>query len=366
MATIGPQTLSQDLMTSAGKFVLAQKFTDLLLQQQPFLSLGGSGFTFVMGNIQTRIQDEARRFFDELGPRYNANLSDTESFTMLWQSLSEDDLGGMRAVGSDATARENFGAIFQEVAKQAVAIGADWVTLQQGLQALSGKLNEDYALYHDALNAEEHDLPGELSRDQQEIDELNRNIYQNINDIVSGSEKLSTGGSDLITGILTVVDVSEIVEAQNLEEGLEKTVEADPSPTFAIGAFQTLEEGSEELTQAQVDLKRNNDALAEAYQRLAHMRAAITVAKAIDSQIAQFAQALSAFQQANASLVSLWGATGGDGISGAMAQFAHEIDAAADADTAVNLLGQVQQALPQWQAVGQVLEQIKHGLSGAV
>ena len=91
-------------------------------------------------------------------------------------------------------------------------------------------------------------------------------LLDNIDDIVSGSEKLSTGGSDLITGILTVVDVSEIFEAQDLNETLEKTVEADPSPTFAIGAFQTLEEGSEELTQAQVELKSNNDALAEAYQ----------------------------------------------------------------------------------------------------
>ena len=167
-----------------------------------------------------------------------------------------------------------------------------------------------------------------------------------------------------MTGILTVVDVSEIFEAQDLNETLEKTVEADPSPTFAIGAFQTLEEGAEELTQAQVDLKHNNDALAEAYQRLAHTRAAITVAKAIESQSAQFKQALSDFEQANAGLITLWGATGKGGISEVMAQFAREIDAAADADTAIDLLRRVREAIPPWQAVGQVVEQIKHKLSG--
>ena len=364
MTSIGPQTLRQDLTTSAGKFALAQKFTDLLIQQQPFLSLGGSGFTFVMSRFQTKIQGEARRFFDEYGPRYSAILSATESFVALWQALSDDDLDSMRAVGSDAAARENFGAIFQEVSQQAAAIGAELVTLQQELQALSGQLKEDYTFYHDALDAEAKDLPGELSRDQQEIDELNQKIYQNIDAIVSGSEKLSTGGSDLITGILTVVDVSEIFEAQDLNETLEKTAEADPSPTFAIGAFQTLEEGSEELTQAQVELRSNNDALAEAYQRLAHTRAAITVAKAIESQSSQFAHALSDFERAGASLVTLWGATASDGISGAMYQFARQIDAAADADTAVNLLGLVREATPQWQTVGQVLEQIKHRLSG--
>ena len=364
MTNIGPNTLSQDLPTSADKFVLAQKCTDLLIQQQSFLSLGGSGFTFVMSRFQTKIQDEARRFFNEYGPRYSAILSDTNSFVALWQALSDDNLDSMRTVGSDATARETFGTIFQEVAEQAAAIGAELVTLQQDLHALSGQLNEDYAFYRDALDAEAKDLPGELSRDRQEIDELNQKIYQNIDDIVSGSEKLSTGGSDLITGILTVVDVSEIFEAQDLNETLEKTVEADPSPTFAIGAFQTLEEGSEELTQAQVDLKSNNDALAEAYQRLAQTQAAIAVAKAIESQSAQFVQALSAFQQASASLVTLWGATDRDGISGAIYQFAHQIDAAADADTAVNLLEQVREATPQWQVVGQVLEQIKHKLSG--
>jgi hypothetical protein len=47
-----------------------------------------------------------------------------------------------------------------------------------------------------------------------------------------------------------------------------------------------------------------------------------------------------------------------------MYQFAHQIDAAADVDMAVNLLEQVREATPQWQAVGQVLEQIKHKLSG--
>ena len=364
MTDIGPKTLSQDLATSAGKFVLAQKFTDLLIQQQPFLSLGGSGFTFIMGRFQTKIQNEARRFFDAYGPRYSTVLADTESFVTLWQSLSEDDLESMRAIGSDAAARENFGAIFQEVAKQAAAIGTELAGLQQDLQALSRELKEDYAFYHDALDAEEKDLPGELGRDRQAIDDLNRDIYQNIDDIVAGSEKLSTGGGELITGILTVVDVSEIFEAENLDDKIEKAVEAEPDPTFAIGAFQTLEEGSEELTQAQIDLKRNNDALAEAYQHLAHTKAAIAVAKAIESQSAQFAQALSAFQRANAGLVSLWGATDGDGISGAMAQFAREIVAAADADTAVNLLGQVRQATPQWQEVSQVLEQIKHKLSG--
>jgi hypothetical protein len=364
MTSIGPQTLSQDLTTSAGKFALAQKFTDLLIQQQPFLSLGGSGFTFVMSRFQTKIQDEARRFFNEYGPRYSAILSATESFGALWQAISNDDLDSMRAVGSDATARDTFGAVFQEVAKEAAAIGAELVALQQDLHGLSSRLKEEYTFYHDALDAEAEDLPGELSRDQQEIDDLNQEIYQNIDDIVSGSEKLSTGGSDLITGILTVVDVSEIFEAQDLNETLEKTVEADPSPTFAIGAFQTLEEGSEELTQAQVDLKRNNDALADAYQRLAHTRAAITVARAIGSQSSQFVHALSDFERAGASLVTLWGATDGDGISGAMYQFARQIDTAADADTAVNLLGQVREATPQWQEVGQVLEQIKHKLSG--
>ena len=76
MTSIGPQTLRQDLTTSAGKFALAQKFTDLLIQQQPFLSLGGSGFTFVMSHFQTKIQGEARRFFDEYGPRYSDSLRD--------------------------------------------------------------------------------------------------------------------------------------------------------------------------------------------------------------------------------------------------------------------------------------------------
>lgn len=364
MTDIGPRTLSQDLMTCAGKFVLAQKFTDLLLQQQPFLSLGGSGFTYVMGKFQANIQDEAKRFFDEYGPRYGNILSATESFATLWQSLGEDDLESMRAVGSDTKARDSFSAIFQEVAEQAAAIGAELASLQQDLQALSGQLKGDYDFYHEGLNAEARDLPEELSRDWQEIDDLNEKIYQNIDDIVSGSENLSTGGSDLMTGILTVVDVSEIFEAQDLNETLEKTVEADPSPTFAIGAFQTLEEGAEELTQAQVDLKHNNDALAEAYQRLAHTRAAITVAKAIESQSAQFKQALSDFEQANADLITLWGATGKGGLSGAMAQFAREIDAAADADTAVDLLRRVREAIPPWQAVGQVVEQIKHKLSG--
>ena len=47
-----------------------------------------------------------------------------------------------------------------------------------------------------------------------------------------------------------------------------------------------------------------------------------------------------------------------------MYQFTREIDAAADANTAVNLLGLVREATPQWQTVGQVLEQIKHRLSG--
>ena len=73
---------------------------------------------------------------------------------------------------------------------------------------------------------------------------------------------------------------------------------------------------------------------------------------------------MSDFERAGASLVALWGATDGDGISGAMYQFTREIDAAADANTAVNLLGLVREATPQWQAVGQVLEQIKHKLSG--
>ncbi len=182
MTSIGPQTLSQDLTTSAGKFVLAQKCTDLLIQQQPFLSLGGSGFTFVMSRFQTRIQGEARTFFNEYGPRYSAILSATESFVALWQALSDDDLESMRAVGSDAAARENFGAIFQEVSKQAAAIGAELVTLQQDLRALNLKLNDDNAFYHDALDAEAKDLPGELSRDQQEIDELNQKIYSNGSD----------------------------------------------------------------------------------------------------------------------------------------------------------------------------------------
>lgn len=140
MTDIGPRTLSQDLMTCAGKFVLAQKFTDLLLQQQPFLSLGGSGFTYVMGKFQANIQDEAKRFFDEYGPRYGNILSATESFATLWQSLGEDDLESMRAVGSDTKARDSFSAIFQEVAEQAAAIGAELASLQQDLQALSGQL----------------------------------------------------------------------------------------------------------------------------------------------------------------------------------------------------------------------------------
>lgn len=364
MTTIGPNTLSQELTTSADKFVLAQKYTDLLLQQQPFLSLGGAGFTFVMSRFQTRIQEQAKRFFDEYGSRYSAVLAATESFVSLWQALSGDDLGALRGVGSDATARETLGEVFQEVAAQAVAVGAELVTLQQDLHELSLKLNDDYAFYRDALDAEAQDLPGELLHDRQEIDDLSQKIYQNINDIVSGSEKLSTGGGDIITGILTIVDVSEIFEAEDLNEKLAKTVEAEPSPTFAIGAFQTLEEGSEELTQAQIDLKDNNDALAEAYQRLAQTQAAIAVAKAIESQSAQFAQALSDFQQASARLVTRWGATDRDGIGGAASQFARQLAAAADADTTVNLLGQVQEAAPQWQAVGQVLEQIKHKLSG--
>lgn len=364
MTTIGPRTLSHDLTTSAGKFVLAQKYTDLLIQQQPFLSLGGSGFTFVMSDTQSKIQAEAKHFFDEYGPRYSAVLSATESFVTLWQALNDDDLDSMRAVGSDATAREAFSADFQAIAKEAAAIGAALVTLDIDLQGLSRELDDDYSFYHRALEAEARDLPGELDGEQQAIDDLNQKIYQNIDDIVSGSEKLSTGGSDLITGILTVVDVSEIVEAEDLNEKIEKTVGVETSPTFAIGAFQTLEEGSEELTQAQVDLKRNNDALAEAYQRLAHTRAAITVAKAIDSQGAQFIQALSEFKQASASLATLWGTTGRDGIGGALYEFAGAINAAAGADTAVNLLGQVREATPQWQAVGEVLEQIKRKLSG--
>lgn len=363
MTDIGPQTLSQDLRTSADKFVLAQKCTDLLLQQQPFLSLGGAGFTFVMSKFQTKIQDEASRFFDEYGPRYNTILSNTGSFVTLWQAFSDDDPESMRTVGTDAAARESFGAVFRELAGQAAAIGAEWGALRQDLQALSHQLNEDYAFYHDALDAEARDLPGEIDRDRQEIDDLNQKIYQNVDDIVSGAEKLSTGGGDLITGILTVVDVSEIFEAEDLTERVEKTVEADPSPTFAIGAFQTLEEGSEELTQAQLDLKHNSDALADAYQRLAHTQAAITVAKAIESQSFQFTRALSDFDQASASLVTLWGATDRAGIGGALREFAREIDAAADANTAADLLERVREVTPQWQAVGEAQTQIKRKLS---
>jgi len=364
MTNIGPMTLSQDLRTSAGKFALAQKCADLLRQQQPFLSLGGSGFTYVMSRFQTKIQAEAGQFFDAYGPRYSAILSATEGFVSLWQALNDDDLDSMRAIGSDATAREAFAADFRAIAQEAAAIGAALAALGDDLRALRRELDDDYSFYHDALDAEARDLPGELDRDQQEIDDLNEKIYQNIDDIVSGSEKLSTGGSDLITGILTVVDVSEIVEAEDMTEKIEKTAGVETSPTFAIGAFQTLEEGSEELTQAQVDLKRNNDALAEAYQRLALTRAAITVAKAIESQSSQFRQALSEFEQTGASLAALWGATGRDGIGGGLVEFAHAVDAAADADTAVDLLGQVREATPLWQAAGDVLEQVKRKLSG--
>ena len=83
MINIGPMTLSQDLRTNAGKFALAQKCADLLRQQQPFLSLGGSGFTYVMSRFQTKIQAEARQFADAYGPRYSAILSATEAFVTL-------------------------------------------------------------------------------------------------------------------------------------------------------------------------------------------------------------------------------------------------------------------------------------------
>lgn len=361
---VGPRTLVDELVNSARKFVLVQKVVDLLTQQQQFEQLSGSGFTYLMGRFQAEMRQEAAQFLADDGAAYFALLASLQTLVDLRQAILAED-GLLGRVPSDGEAKRQFAEMWGAVTQQSEAFGGQLDSFRDNLQTLHGHFQEKYSYFHEALEAESTDLPAEIAAKQHVIQTLNEQVHQDIVQIVEGADKLSTGGSDLVTGLLTVVELEDVVDADGMDETVEKMLEKGPdeASSFSIGAFEPLEEGAADLTAAQADLKQSNQALVTAYRALARLHIAIAIAKAIEVQAGQFTRALAAFEQACDGLSQLWTSSDGSGVGDSLAQFGRAVASADGGEPTARLIEQLQQTQDGWSEVALSLQTIRRDLT---
>lgn len=347
VANIGPATLRSNFENTNNYFKLLQTYANLLLMQMPLDLNVSSGLAYKINNYQQELGEKANTFHNNTIAEYIGIISKGINFCAIWDSAVKLDSQLLLNAAENPRAKSTCVDIFHENSQQSGRLNQFTDALTDDLVVLNDRLGKISAEFFPALETAIKNLGEAAETESANIDELNKSIIQNINDISAGAEKAGAATSELVIGILTNIADAKPDEDSKKDDGKKNpksskdksnaaagdvTEKSDtPSADFVVSAIRGAADGVAQTAQARADLNSNNEKLAAAYQRLASDNALIAIAKVIATQNHMFISAMKEVQTHSTSLANTWGqppiSTPGSGISLEFVNFAKQIDA---------------------------------------
>lgn len=368
IADISAGNLQQSYLDASQNILLLQKFTKVVMMQQPLNLTGDTGLAFQMNEFQYQFQTQAIYCQNNLIPLYITSLASALNFHTLFESFVTIGEPLIKQASADGTGQAS--SIAVHLSEVADNTNQQTNTTTQSFSVFNNRLMQLQSKFDSVFDNAIKEFGDSTTAISKEIDKLQNAIKKNINDIVAGSDKVGSAVQELGIGVLTEISKVEIeFDNTKVAESVRDTISNNlkvPSVDFVVSGITATQKGVAETAQAIGDLNSNNQKLATAYQTLALTNSLVATAKVIQVQNRMFVSEMKETELKISNIATIWGQSPimippGSGISLGFDEYAQRINASTPADTN-QLLALLWKAAISWKSLGDQLNYIKQQL----
>jgi len=371
-ASISPMSLLIDYASSTGHFKNGQTVAKMVLVQAPLQLPVDVGLSYEIETLQAKTKEQGGYYNARLMPKYIELISLGNNFGMLVEAFISLEKKSVEQSFDNELARFSAAQTAAELSNQASMINQRAESLANLTQMTRAELSSGAEEMTVAIKKALEQLSETAKTETAKIDELNAKIAKCVDEIVEGGTKFGEGLNDLFVGVLTTIteakadvdpkavtdDKDKSKDKKSAGKKLDENKTDDEkskaaSGTFVIKSITTSSEGIGQMGQARADLMKYNTQLAAAYQDLASVNCAITLAKVAEVQNDQFAAVMGKLQECTKKISTTWGVSPitppGHGISLQFADFSDRIKSVKSKEEANQLSQLMTNQLISWQ-----------------
>lgn len=367
---LGTRGLNDSFLSSA-HIIKQGKAYAVLITEQEVLDISGIdvGLALKMAQLQLQLRELATNFFNIILPDFERLVRDAGSLASLIQTFDRLDRRTILEAYSNPAKRQSLVTLLDTVSEKAGEDYIDLLTLITHVALVGGNLLSLSADLDDLFEAAIAGLTDALKATVTDINELTKAVHKNIEDIVAGGRAAGDAVTELGVGIITVISGS--INAGDVKKPEDKDKDKDkpkgdgappklPSIEFAVHAIQAGGDGVAKWSAAQLALRSNNVALADAYQKLAGESALLAVAKVVQVQKGLFATNIHTLKVDCDLLKENW-----SDMRTGLNEFKTAIGGVSDENTASKLAGFADAGRKHWSVLRDSLTRIEEQLQDA-
>jgi hypothetical protein len=354
---IGPSTLQPDYLFAFDKITQLQTFADLL-QMQVVLDFSNidEGLAFEINSFQNQMKAHAEYINDQFMAEFIGILSKSSNFCVLYNAPLKTEVNNVKNAASNFRAKESSSRVMSLLANQSGDLNQTVKIVASNLSVKKYELDETNEYFDTCLQKAIKALTSSATKSLTTIDNLQKEIKKNIDDIVEGANKIGAATSELLIGLLTTIT--------DAKGGKPNT----PSTNFVAMSVKGAADGAAETSQARANLNSNNAKLATEFQNLAKFNGLVAVAKVTKIQNDMFTNSVSDSLRAIHKISETWGQTPvlppATGISLEFSNFSKSIDSISNGDDAQKLASIMEFVSDDWLAFKMKLNSFKTRLTG--